>query len=164
MTQCKVYYSDDDGQRQWTRPSIFLAGPTPRDKGVPSWRPEALKIISDGCFDGDVFVPEWSTGEEMLDYDDQVEWEDRHLTNCAVILFWVPRDLATMPAFTTNIEFGRFVERRLCVYGRPDGSPKNRYLDWLYKKSNPGWEPLTTLGETVRLAMKLAQEIRGNSG
>jgi hypothetical protein len=42
-----------------------------------------------------------------------------------------------MPAITTNVEFGRYVGSGKCMYGRPDDSEKNRYLDWLYKKLNP---------------------------
>ena len=30
-----------------TKNSIFLAGPTPRSKDIPSWRNEALKILKD---------------------------------------------------------------------------------------------------------------------
>lgn len=38
--------------------SIFLAGPTPRDKNTPSWRPQALEILRDMGFGGPVYVPE----------------------------------------------------------------------------------------------------------
>ena len=67
---------------------------------------------------------------------DQVEWENFGTENCSKIVFWIPRKLDTMPAFTTNVEFGRYVGSGKCMYGRPDDSEKNRYLDWLYKKLN----------------------------
>jgi len=46
-----------------------------------------------------------------------------------LIVFWVPRELAQMPAFTTNIEFGEDYDSCRCLYGRPAGAPKTRYLD-----------------------------------
>lgn len=129
----KVSYSDqeillDDG------PSIFLAGPTPRSQDVPSWRPDALEILRELNFDGTVFVPERGNGESKIDYDDQVEWERAGLSNARAILFWVPRTLDNMPAFTTNVEFGYWLAKspERIVYGRPPDAPKNRYLDWLY--------------------------------
>ena len=33
-------------------------------------------------------------------------WERIALTDATVILFWVPRKLPDMAAFTTNVEFG----------------------------------------------------------
>lgn len=36
--------------------SIFLAGPTPRSKEVQSWRPEALRILKNLGYDGQVYV------------------------------------------------------------------------------------------------------------
>lgn len=59
--------------------SIFLAGPSPRDKNAISWRLEALKILSDLGFDGHVFVPEDRSGEFKGDYTDQIEWESNAL-------------------------------------------------------------------------------------
>jgi len=46
-----------------------------------------------------------------------------------LIVFWVPRELATMPAFTTNVEFGEDYDSCRCLYGRPAEAPKCRYLD-----------------------------------
>ena len=39
-----------------------------------------------------------------------------------------------MPAFTTNVEFGYWIHSGKIIYGRPDNSRKNGYLDWLYEK------------------------------
>ena len=77
------------------------------------------------------------------------------LTKCSVIAFWVPRDLKTMPSFTTNVEFGRFVGRRPTVYGRPPFRPKNDYLDWYYEKMT-GLKPLNILEKTMRAAVDMA--------
>lgn len=116
--------------------SIFLAGPTPRSLKDPSWRPDALKILERLDYKGQVFIPEWTVKEEHINYDNQVEWEYFGLENCTKVVVWVPRDLVTMPAFTTNVEFGLYVKSGKMVYGRPDKAPKNRYLDWCYKKHN----------------------------
>jgi len=114
--------------------SIFLAGPTPRSRDVKSWRPEALAILEKLGFNGTVYVPEWDYDAPKISYMEQVEWEYAHLENCTSIVVWVPRKLDTMPAFTTNVEFGSYVRSGRMVYGRPDNSPKNDYLDWLYNK------------------------------
>lgn len=114
--------------------SIFLAGPTPRSKDVQSWRPHALELLEKLNFAGTVLIPECRTEVRNHEYLDQVEWEWKGLENCNRILFWVPRNLETMPAFTTNVEFGSYVRSWRALYGRPDGSPKNDYLDWLYEK------------------------------
>ena len=116
--------------------SVFLAGPTPRDPITPSWRPTALEIFEKNNFTGTVFVPERSVKTHIIDYVDQVEWEDACLRISQVIVFWIPRNLVTMPALTTNVEFGRFAPCSQTLYGRPDDSEKNRYLDWYYTKYN----------------------------
>jgi hypothetical protein len=119
--------------------SIFLAGPTPRSKDVESWRPEALAILADIGYQGNVFVPEPEGGEwaDDYDYDSQISWELKGLNIAGMygcIVFWVPRNLENMPAFTTNVEFGLHV--KVCnlnmAYGRPDNAPGTRYLDSLY--------------------------------
>lgn len=110
--------------------SIFLAGPTPRDPDTPSWRPNALRLLSSLGYDGVVFVPEYKD-EWPADsgYDEQVKWEERHLTMADVILFWVPRDIeGGMPAFTTNIEWGKWQAFGKCILGFPEGTDKMRYL------------------------------------
>ena len=60
--------------------------------------------------------------------------EYAHLENCTVVVVWVPRNLDTMPAFTTNVEFGSYVRSGRMIYGRPDNAVKCDYLDWLYTK------------------------------
>jgi hypothetical protein len=55
-----------------------------------------------------------------------------------MILFWIPRELDKMPAFTTNVEFGYWLAKTpsRIIYGRPDNARKIKYLDWLYKKES----------------------------
>ena len=117
--------------------SIFLAGPTPRDEETISWRTEAIKYLKKNNFDGIVYIPE----DEFIrknDYVDQAEWERKALANATMILFWIPRKLDKMPAFTTNVEFGYWLAKtpNRIIYGRPDNARKIKYLDWLYKKES----------------------------
>lgn len=132
--------------------SIFLAGPTPRDKQTKSWRPEALEILRKLNYKGTVLVPEWDKDGIRKSYDDQVEWEDLGLNGCKRIVFWVPRNMDAMLALTTNVEFGRFAHKDKSIYGRPDDAPKNRYLDWLYAKYN-GQPIYNTLEQTLKAAI-----------
>lgn len=133
--------------------SIFLAGPTPRSRDVKSWRPEAISILEKIGYKGQVFTPERLVKSEKIDYIDQVEWENFGTENCNIIFFWIPRKLPEMPAFTTNVEFGRYVGSGKCLYGRPDDSEKNRYLDWLYKKLNPTREVQNDLFTLLKFAV-----------
>jgi hypothetical protein len=128
----QVNYSDQEVIL--ARKSIFLAGPTPRDEAVHSWRPYAIKLLREMGFDGVVYVPEYSTGEVLHNYDSQIAWEWKALDNAGAILFWVPRNLETMPAYTTNVEFGYWVRDDRAFYCRPSSAVLVRYLDSLYKR------------------------------
>lgn len=108
--------------------AIFLAGPTPRAPDVPSWRPRAIELLAERGWDGAVLVPEDAGGSPRFDYVDQVDWEEAGLHLADVILFWVPRDLATMPGFTTNVEWGVWHASGKAVLGAPPGAPKMEYL------------------------------------
>ncbi len=114
--------------------SIFLAGPVPREVNVKTWRNEALEILEKLGFDGTVYVPEDGFDYENSYYNKQVWWEREALERADVIVFWVPRDLKKLPGFTTNIEFGYWISKNgnKVLYGRPDNSSENDYLDWLY--------------------------------
>jgi hypothetical protein len=140
-----------------SHPSIFLAGPTPRRPEVPSWRPQALELLRQLGFGGAVYVPERRDWSGRFSYLDQVDWEYAGLEGCTVIAFWVPRDLQTLPGFTTNVEFGRYVGSGRCIYGRPAGAAHTRYLDWLYAKLT-GREPEATLEATMRAAIEATRQ------
>lgn len=112
-------------------PVIFLAGPTPRSRAVASWRPQALDLLAQLGFDGAVVIPEDRDFDNRCDFDyaGQIDWERASLKASDIVVFWVPRCLADMPAFTTNIEFGFVSERgQPFVLGYPVDSPKMRYL------------------------------------
>jgi len=139
--------------------SIFLAGPTPRSKEVASWRPMAIDMLQKEGFDGTVFVPERTDWSTMVNYDDQVGWEWAGLESATVIAFWVPRELKTMPAYTTNVEFGLFVKSTQTVYGRPPDAPKTRYLDQLYRRWHEGRRIHDTLEALMATSVVLANFI-----
>lgn len=114
--------------------SIFLAGPTPRSPDVPSWRPRAVELLRGMGFNGTVFVPEDGDcmakyTDAQFKYDAQIEWELEALHSATVVAFWIPREIETMPAFTTNVEFGLFAARRNVVLGAPPEAPKMKYLE-----------------------------------
>ena len=136
------------------RKSIFLAGPTPRSKETVSWRPEAIEILNKLDFDGIVYIPEYGINVGDIDNDKQFAWELEALEEATTIVFWVPRKLPEMPAFTTNVEFGYWLRNKKVVYGRPDGAEHVGYLDRLYKFStnkNPvnNLEQLLKEGESL---------------
>jgi len=155
----RVYYSDmlkEDIDLLEYDHSIFLAGPTPRSSNVKGWRPDALKILEDLKYDGLVFVPERSRDKpDYSDYLNQVEWEKWALDSCKQIVFWISRSIAHgMPGFTTNVEFGRYIDSKRIEYGRPPMADKCDYLDWLYKDVT-GKEPCNSLYVTLKNAISL---------
>lgn len=151
-----INYSDQDVIKG--KKSIFLAGPTPRKREVLSWRKEACNILFELGFDGVVYVPEFSDNSEKEDYTDQAMWEREALIDSSVILFWIPRDLKDLPAFTTNVEFGYYIHTGKIVYGRPDNTPKTKYLDWLYEVDY-NKVPFNNLKELIMSSVKLANDL-----
>ena len=138
--------------------SIFLAGPTPRSDDVKSWRPEAIEVIKTFGIINTVYVPEARDGKAWPDYDDNFEWELSALERASNILFWVPRDMETMPALTTNVEYGYWMAEspEKCFLGYPTDCPdvrKNRYLAKLYKRKTED-DPCHTLEELVAKIIK----------
>lgn len=137
--------------------SIFLAGPTPRSADVPSWRPTAVEILAWLQFDGTVYVPEHPDWKAQGTYDKQINWEWAAINAATVVVFWIPRDIETMPAFTTNVEFGMLANSGKVVLGFPHDAPKNRYLAALAAQNNI--PVFYTLEQTLAKA-KLLADIR----
>jgi 8-oxo-dGTP pyrophosphatase MutT (NUDIX family)/nucleoside 2-deoxyribosyltransferase len=149
----EVIYSREMFPLAWKK-SIFLAGPTPRSNDVKSWRPEALRILRLLGYDGVVFIPEDRNGGiyENFDHREQVEWEHRALNAADCILFWVPRNLKTLPGFTTNVEFGLYVHLGKSVLGYPPDAEKMKYLHLVAEKNDI---PIAhTLQEAIEKALK----------
>lgn len=118
------------------RNSIFLAGPTSRKplsewKGDDLWRQDAILILTDLKFNGDVFVPEYrfETSERFDTREDMYSWEQNGLERADCILFWVPRS-RDLPAFTTNQEWGAWKGSGKAVLGYPDYATKMHYMHW----------------------------------
>lgn len=156
----QVIYSNEPAFVGSNKSSLFLVGPTPRSKDVPSWRPDALLILRQLNFDGIVLVPEIATGERFAGYDNQVEWEYSGLNHCDAIVAWVPRNMENMPALTTNVEFGYWLAKdpARVFYGRPDDAPSTRYLDWLYVKERNTFlsSPKNDIPNTLHLLLRYA--------
>lgn len=144
-------------------PSVFLAGPTPRSQDVASWRPQAIQAL-DAAWTAPqtlhLLVPENPGGLTETEYDDQIEWEWEGLDRASAILFWIPRDLRTLPGFTTNVEFGFVARSGRVVLGCPPDCPnpeRNRYLVRLARRLGA---PVTeTLAETAAKAVEIISVI-----
>lgn len=138
--------------------AVFLAGPTPRaGASVESWRPAAIAELATR-WKGDqpltVLTPESRGGKRAEHYDDQVEWETAARRRADAILYWIPRDLRTLPGFTTNVEFGLDVTSGRAVLGAPPTCPspeRNRYL--IHIAHRHGVPVCTTLADTAAAAL-----------
>lgn len=85
-------------------------------------------------------------------------WEREALTEATVIIFWIPRRLPDMTAFTTNVEFGYWLHSGKVIYGRPYDATKIKYLDWLYKEDY-NKSPINDLDELLKEAIMLADNL-----
>ena len=146
--------------------SIFLAGPTPAPGSLEkstSWRHDAVRLLVDEYFDGDILIPEPRNGKNTDEwtYSKQVDWEVKMLAKATVILFWVPRELASLPGFTTNIEFGEWMKSGKIVIGSPDSAVKVRYLQERCNRLKIEWA--NTLRCCVTNALAALEEMRGKS-
>jgi 8-oxo-dGTP pyrophosphatase MutT (NUDIX family) len=146
----KVVYAKEDLPTEVVK-SLFLAGPTPRNKDIEGWRQGALETLEQLGYDGHVFVPEPRDGKFSGDYVDQVEWETNALNQADSIVFWVPRSSPKMLGLTTNIEWGLWADTGKCVLGTPAGAEHVRYLQWMAAKMKvPNYSTLdATLQEAV---------------
>ncbi|UGQ09717.1 NUDIX hydrolase [Yinghuangia sp. ASG 101] len=149
-----VVYAGERPPESWDA-SVFLAGPTPRSADVASWRPAALDLVH-GLWSGAgalvVFVPEPRDGSRWGDYEDQRLWELRWLRVADQVVFWVPRDLATLPGLTTNDEWGWLKDSGRAVFGSPEDAAKVRYQREY--AADHGVPLADTLADTLRVALE----------
>ncbi|MEK7118324.1 MAG: nucleoside 2-deoxyribosyltransferase domain-containing protein [Patescibacteria group bacterium] len=148
----KVVYAFEEAPESYAK-SLFLAGPTPRDEKTLSWRSGALRLLESAGYNGVVFIPEAKNGAWRDDYDGQIEWEDKHLNMADCILFWVPRDLVSMPAFTTNVEWGTWHKSGKCVLGAPPDATKMSYF--LHYAKKLGIPSSDSLAGVIKLALAM---------
>jgi Nucleoside 2-deoxyribosyltransferase like len=161
VTDLLVGYAREPMPEAWDT-AVFLAGPTPRDPAVPSWRPDAVELLRRRWLEAGhgrlvVFVPESAGGGFDGGWVEQVEWEDACLNASDVIAFWVPRDMATLPGLTTNVEWGRWESSGKVVLGTPPNAPSTRYLR--YYAAKVGAPTADTLDDTMAAALALAARL-----
>ena len=140
-----------------TGPAIFLAGPTPRSQAVSSWRPAAIQAMSDLGFTDTLLIPEDRSGKFHGDYLGQIDWETEGLQSAVCIMFWVPRALPDMPAFTTNDEWGFWKASGKVVFGAPNWAEKVRYQQ-LYCERH-GIPSRDSLRDTCAAAIKMFEQL-----
>ena len=134
---------------------IFLAGPTPRGDNALSWRPQAIKLFEELGFKGNLLIPEMRNGFTTdFEYGEQIDWEQDGLELATKIMFWIPREIETMPAFTTNIEFGYWLaeDPLKIVMGYPKDAPKMNYFT--YKCNQKGIIVHNDLKDLIKTTIK----------
>lgn len=126
------------------RDTVFLAGPIERvaagqAKQLPRWRDEALLQLNASGRRMIIFNPEWPERPYGWTYEKQVMWELKHLQRAHIIMFWIPRRLPDLPAFTTNIEFGEWLHSDKIIIGSPPDAPNMNYLRLRCEMRNIPW-------------------------
>jgi 8-oxo-dGTP pyrophosphatase MutT (NUDIX family) len=142
--------------------SLYLAGPTPRDPTIPSWRPHALYLLHALAYDGVVFLPESPHGQQRGDYDKQMMWELEAMRRADVVLFWIPAERNTFPAYTTRVEFGCQMHSGKVTLGIPRDAYKTCYIEKLAQYHHLRLHQ--TLPETVTAALAKVGEGAARSG
>jgi len=148
-------YRSNETFRKPSENSIFLAGPSLRGDGIKTdWREEVIEILDSYDYSGEVYVPE----PFAENYAYQYLWEEKALMDVGCILFWIPRDLEKLPGFTTNCEFGEWMNSEKVVLGFPKGAPNMRYLEL---KALQRDIPITnTLEDTVCNAADMVETLK----
>lgn len=121
--------------------SIFLAGPCPRENYEDDWRTEAIDIIKNLGFSGNVLNPT-NPLFKTIDLEKQTQWEREAMYKASAIVFWIPRSKEHI-ALTTNIELGYWIRKNNIFVGFPEDSIKNEYVGILSNKE--GKKPYNNL-------------------
>jgi len=134
--------------------TIFLAGPTyrvkARSKVKESWRQNAVNYLDKYGFTGSVVIPEYRGNKlpENWNLIDQVDWEVSFMRGADLIIFWIPRNMKSLPGLTTNIEFGEYLHSGKIFIGAPSEAVKNEYLIERCRRLHIPW--YTDLEELVK--------------
>lgn len=152
----KIIYTGEN--KELIKTGVFLAGPTPREETVKTWRTEAIKIFEDLGFEGNIYIPEF---REKSYYDedtgiDEMKWDQEALENSKLVMFWIPRS-KDMLGLSTNVEFGYMLNKGNIVYGRPNTATRCEFLDFLYQEKLEK-KPCTTLEDTIKEVIKIMKE------
>lgn len=158
-----LVYAQEDPPESYSA-LMFLVGPTPRTAETQSWRPDAVRALAAAGYQGVIVIPEPRPGTAFTPemWAAQTVWETLWLDRADVILAWVPREMRTMPALTTNIEFGERLTSGRMVFGAPDGAASVRYL--FARAETVGLPTARTLDGTVAAALALLGEPWERSG
>lgn len=105
-----------------TKPTIFLAGPVPRDHHPEHWRKDAIDYLDQKQFTGTVYCPMLQGCQYIPDHEyngTHMDWEYDAMHKSDLILFWMPRDMKRYLALTSNIEWGMWFDTGKVVLGYP---------------------------------------------
>lgn len=156
MNKMVAVYTGESPPETFSK-SLFLAGPSPRKPADPNWRTEAISLLERLGFDGVVFAPTYrSQPPDTFDYEAQVGWETKWLNASDLVVFWVPRDLDTLPGFTTNVEYGMWLRSGKVLLGSPPEAEKMTYLNWWADRE--GVERFEDLTELLTRAVETLSE------
>ncbi len=134
-----------------TQPSIILLGPSSKDANLTDWRQEVITLLDERGFEGAVYIPEPRTRNRPLDYDEHLRWVLDACQAADVILFWVPRNMQTLPGLKTNVEIGMFIQSPKLLFGAPENAVKMRYIKTLLRYYNqPFFSDLTHLLDVAK--------------
>jgi hypothetical protein len=146
--------------------SVFIGGPNVERGDQEPWRHRAVDLIRarwaevGGGQPLAVLSPESREGRRADRYEDQVDWEIAAREQATVRLYWMWRDMDTMPGMTSNVEIGYDLGRgRAVVLGLPPDCPnpeRNRYIRHLAGVHRAPVRP--TLETTVDAALDLLLE------
>lgn len=144
---------------------VFLGGPI---QGAPGWHEQVPDLGSDV----ELVCPKRSSLIANLSnsgYREQLDWETLGLRISDIILFWIPKEVKSIPgrdyAQTTKIELiENLVRGKKIVLGIEQGVNTRRYLVEKYKEYRGGYKVCDTFEDTIKLLKEEVAKIRNNRG
>lgn len=145
---------------------VFLGGPI---QGAPNWH-EQVPDLGD---DVELICPKRekliSGGLSDDEYRKQVNWETLGLRMSDIALFWIPREVKSIPgrdyAQTTKIELmENLVRGKKIILGIEQGVNTRRYLVNKYQTYQEGYMVCSTFENTIDLLKTEVKRVRNNRG